>query len=125
MHAPPGAGTSRLARRLATLLPATRLAEALETTRIHRVAGRSSPTGALVLGSCLGPPPACMLGGGHLPPPGPGRMLGSGCTAKRRASRETVALHNRSPDLGTALARGELTTGLDLGCLHGEGFILD
>jgi predicted ATPase with chaperone activity len=28
-----------LARRLTTILPAMRLAEALETTRIHRVAG--------------------------------------------------------------------------------------
>ena len=29
------------ARRLTTILPAMRLAEALETTRIHRVAGRT------------------------------------------------------------------------------------
>jgi predicted ATPase with chaperone activity len=36
---PPGAGTSRLARRLTTILPAMTLAEAIETTRIHRVAG--------------------------------------------------------------------------------------
>jgi predicted ATPase with chaperone activity len=36
-----------LARRLATILPATRLAEALETTRLHRVAlyrGECQPT---------------------------------------------------------------------------------
>src|SRR5919108_5727244 len=36
---PPVASASRLARRLATLLPAMSLAEALETTRIPRVAG--------------------------------------------------------------------------------------
>src|SRR5512132_1835150 len=35
---PPGAGTSMLARRLTTILPAMTLAEAIETTRIHRVA---------------------------------------------------------------------------------------
>jgi magnesium chelatase family protein len=37
-----------LARRLTTLLPAMRLAEALETTRIHRVAGRTGDRTALV-----------------------------------------------------------------------------
>ena len=36
---PPGAGKSMLARRLTTILPAMTLAEAIETTRIHRVAG--------------------------------------------------------------------------------------
>jgi predicted ATPase with chaperone activity len=39
MLGPPGAGKSRLARRLTTILPPLTLAEALETTRIHRVAG--------------------------------------------------------------------------------------
>jgi magnesium chelatase family protein len=36
---PPGPGKSLLARRLTTILPAMTLAEAIETTRIHRVAG--------------------------------------------------------------------------------------
>jgi predicted ATPase with chaperone activity len=31
-----------LARRLTTILPAMTLAEALETTRLHRIAGRTS-----------------------------------------------------------------------------------
>jgi magnesium chelatase family protein len=35
----PGAGKSRLARQLTTGLPAMTVAEALETTRIHPVAG--------------------------------------------------------------------------------------
>jgi magnesium chelatase family protein len=39
MLGPPGAGTSMLVRRLTTLRPAMTLAEAIETTRIHRVAG--------------------------------------------------------------------------------------
>ena len=39
--ASPGAGKSMLARRLTTILPAMPLAEALETTRIHRVPGRT------------------------------------------------------------------------------------
>jgi Magnesium chelatase, subunit ChlI len=36
---PPGAGTSMLARRLTTLLPAMTRAEALEATRVDPVAG--------------------------------------------------------------------------------------
>jgi magnesium chelatase family protein len=42
------AGTSMLARRLTTILPAMTLAEALETTRIHRVAGRTGDHTACV-----------------------------------------------------------------------------
>jgi magnesium chelatase family protein len=36
---PSGAGQSLLARRLTTILPAMTLPEAIETTRIHSVAG--------------------------------------------------------------------------------------
>jgi hypothetical protein len=45
---PPGAGTSMLARRLTPIMPAMTLAEALETTRIHRVAGLTGERTALV-----------------------------------------------------------------------------
>jgi sigma54-dependent transcription regulator len=45
---PPEAGKSMLARRLTTILPAMSLAEALETTRIHRVAGLTGDRAALV-----------------------------------------------------------------------------
>jgi magnesium chelatase family protein len=45
---PPGAGKSMLARRLTTILPAMTLAEALATTRIHRVAGLTGDGTALV-----------------------------------------------------------------------------
>jgi hypothetical protein len=44
----PGAGKSMLARRLTTLLPALTLAEAIETTRLPRVAGRTGARTALV-----------------------------------------------------------------------------
>jgi magnesium chelatase family protein len=46
---PPGAGKSMLARRLTTILPAMTLAEAIETTRIHRVAGLTGDRTALVI----------------------------------------------------------------------------
>jgi magnesium chelatase family protein len=43
-----GVGTSRLARRLAMILPAICLAEARETTRLHRVAGPDGGRTAVV-----------------------------------------------------------------------------
>jgi magnesium chelatase family protein len=72
---PPGAGTSMLARRLTTILPAMTLAEALETTRIHRVAGRTGDRTALVTTRpCRAPhqtlSDAGLIGGGHVPMPG-------------------------------------------------------
>jgi magnesium chelatase family protein len=45
---PSGAGKSMLARRLTTVLPAMTLAEAIETTRLHPVAGLMGARPALV-----------------------------------------------------------------------------
>jgi hypothetical protein len=48
-HAPPpGVGQSRLARRLTTILPDMTLAEAIDTTRIPRVAGLTGDRAAVV-----------------------------------------------------------------------------
>jgi magnesium chelatase family protein len=44
-----------LARRLTTILPAMTLAEAIETTRIHRVAGRTNAHAAFVTTGLLCP----------------------------------------------------------------------
>ena len=64
-----------LARRLTTILPAMTLAEAIETTRIHRVAGRTNDRTALVTTRpCRAPhqtiSDAGLIGGGHGPMPG-------------------------------------------------------
>ena len=64
-----------LARRLTTILPAMTLAEALETTRIHRVAGRTSARTALVTTRpCRTPHQTIsavgLIGDGHVPMPG-------------------------------------------------------
>jgi predicted ATPase with chaperone activity len=48
---PPGAGTSRPAQRLTALLPEITLAEAIETTRIHRVDGLTAGRMAFVTAS--------------------------------------------------------------------------
>jgi magnesium chelatase family protein len=64
-----------LARRLTTIVPAMILAEALETTRIHRVAGLTGDRTALVTTRpCRAPhhpiSEVGLIGGGHIPTPG-------------------------------------------------------
>jgi magnesium chelatase family protein len=64
-----------LARRLTTILPAMTLAEAIETTRIHRVAGLTGDRTALVTTCPFRAPrytisDAGLIGGGHVPMPG-------------------------------------------------------
>ena len=72
---PPGAGKSMLARRLTTILPAMTLAEAIETTRIHSVAGLTGDRTALITTRPFRAPhhtisDAGLIGGGHVPMPG-------------------------------------------------------
>jgi magnesium chelatase family protein len=72
---PPGAGKSMLARRLTTLLPAMTLAEAMETTRIHRVAGLTGDRTTLVTTRpCRAPhhpiSDVGLIGGENVPLPG-------------------------------------------------------
>ena len=64
-----------LARRLTPIVPAMTLAEAVETTRIHRVAGLTGARTALVtIRPCRAPhhtlSDAGLIGGGHVPMPG-------------------------------------------------------
>jgi magnesium chelatase family protein len=64
-----------LARRLTTILPAMTLAEALETTCIHRVAGLTGDRTALVTSRPFRAPyhtisDVGLIGGGHVPMPG-------------------------------------------------------
>jgi magnesium chelatase family protein len=64
-----------LARRLPTILSAMTLAEALETTRLHRIAGLKGDRMALVTTRpCRAPHHTIsdvgLIGGGHVPMPG-------------------------------------------------------
>jgi magnesium chelatase family protein len=64
-----------LARRLTTILPEMRLAAAINTTRIHRVAGRTDGRTILVISlPCRVPPQPIpdvgRIGGGQVPRPG-------------------------------------------------------
>jgi magnesium chelatase family protein len=64
-----------LARRLTTILPAMSLAEAIETTRIHRVAGRTGARTAVVTTRPFRAPhhtisDVGLIGGGQVPQQG-------------------------------------------------------
>jgi magnesium chelatase family protein len=90
-----------LARRLTTILPAMTLAEAIETTRIHSVAGLTGDRTAWVTTRpCRAPhhtiSDAGLIGGGHVPMPGevslahPGFLLLDARLACRRYVLEVL-----------------------------------
>jgi magnesium chelatase family protein len=75
MIGPPGSGKTMLAKRLPTILPEMTLAESLETTKIHSVAGLLPANHALVAVRPFRSPhhtvsDAALVGGGKYPKPG-------------------------------------------------------
>jgi len=72
---PPGAGKTMLAKRLPTILPPLSLQEALETTKIHSVAGKLPEDSTLVSKRPFRSPhhtisDVALVGGGGIPQPG-------------------------------------------------------
>jgi magnesium chelatase family protein len=72
---PPGAGKTMLAKRLPTILPPLSLQEALETTKIHSVAGKLPENATLIAKRPFRSPhhtisDAALVGGGTNPQPG-------------------------------------------------------
>jgi magnesium chelatase family protein len=72
---PPGAGKTMLAKRLPTILPPLTLHEALETTKIHSVAGKLGENSSLVAHRPFRSPhhtisDVALVGGGNNPQPG-------------------------------------------------------
>jgi magnesium chelatase family protein len=75
MVGPPGAGKTMLARRLPTILPPLSLQEALETTKIHSVAGKLPAHTTLLYQRPFRSPhhtisSMALVGGGSIPQPG-------------------------------------------------------
>ncbi|HEX9844352.1 MAG TPA: YifB family Mg chelatase-like AAA ATPase [bacterium] len=75
MMGPPGSGKTMLARRLSSILPAISFEEALETTRIHSIAGLLSAERAMVAQRPFRSPHHSisqpgLVGGGSMPQPG-------------------------------------------------------
>ena len=72
---PPGAGKTMLAKRLPTILPPLSLKEALETTKIHSVAGKLPQNATLISRRPFRTPhhtisDIALVGGGGIPQPG-------------------------------------------------------
>jgi magnesium chelatase family protein len=72
---PPGSGKTMLAKRLPTILPPLNLQEALETTKIHSVAGKLQPDAMLIARRPFRSPhhtisDMALVGGSGLPQPG-------------------------------------------------------
>jgi magnesium chelatase family protein len=72
---PPGAGKTMLAKRLPTILPPLSLIEALETTKIHSVAGKLPENASLISKRPFRSPhhtisDVALVGGGGMPQPG-------------------------------------------------------
>ncbi len=75
MIGPPGAGKTMLAKRLPTIIPPLTLEEALETTKIHSVAGKLGKDNSLMTRRPFRNPHhsisnAALVGGGNYPQPG-------------------------------------------------------
>lgn len=75
MIGPPGSGKSMMAKRLPSILPPLSLAESLETTQIHSIAGKLSKNSSLISQRPFRSPhhtisEAALVGGGATPMPG-------------------------------------------------------
>jgi len=74
MVGPPGSGKTMLAKRIPSIMPPMSLQEALETTKIHSVAGKNTQSGLMTIRPFRSPhhtiSDVALVGGGSYPQPG-------------------------------------------------------
>ena len=126
MVGPPGGGKTMLARRLPTILPPLSLAEALETTRVHSVAGTLRAGESLLVSRPFRAPhhtvsDAGLIGGGSIPRPGEVSLAHNGVLfldelPEFRANALEV-LRQPLEDGGVQLARAQATLHFPSRCM--------
>jgi magnesium chelatase family protein len=115
---PPGAGKTMLAKRMPSILPPLSLHEALETTKIHSVAGQLNAKASLVSQRPFRSPhhsisDVALVGGGGIPQPGEISMAHNGILFLDELPefKRTVLEVMRQPmeDRKVTIARAKLT----------------